>query len=175
MQASRRVKSAAVVAVLAITVAAPAGAQEVNSRRVKAYGAKPVSWVDDGCRIFVHHRTKPDHPRPRPQPELHVQCTLETGSLGEGAVIKYRFPKRGAPLRFGALIEEDGHGRLGDLPYISAWQDPNRPRIGYVHVPGPHLDRPNGTYVHVMYVVWNGALDDEVREVDLPPHGRTGS
>ena len=151
--------------VLGCVVLAPALAHGAG-QRVVASGAAPVSWVDDGCWIHVHRET-----RRRPQDELHVQCTINTGSEGEGVVLKYRYPERGVPTSFGALIEEDGHGRLGDLPYLSAWQDPEHPRIGYVHVPGPHADRPNGTYVHVMFVVWNGKLHDEVEEISLPPYG----
>lgn len=136
--------------------------------RVVASGAKPVSWVDDGCYIHVHRGGWR-----LPKAELHIQCTLNTESEGEGAVIKYRYPKRGVPTSFGVRIEEYGHGLLGDLPYLSAWQDPEHPRIGYLHVPGPHTDRPNGTYVHSIAVVWNGNLDDEVVEVFPPPYDET--
>jgi hypothetical protein len=151
-----------IVTILAVLVlAAPATAAE----RVRASGAEPVSWDEDGCWIHVHRAGYR-----LPQAELHVQCTTNTGGyLGSGALIRYRYPERGTPTSFGALIEEDGHGWEGDLPYLRAWQDPERPRIGYVWVPGPHEYRPNGTYVHVVWVVWNGALHDAVREVHPPP------
>ena len=149
--------------ILALTVlVSPAMASEP---RIIANGAKPVSWDEDGCWIHVHRKT-----RIRTDAELHVQCTINTGGyLGSGALIRYRYPERGQPTTFGAWIEEDGHGWEGDLPYLRAWQDPERPKIGYVWVPGPHEARPNGTYIHVVKVVWNGKLDDAVREVHYPP------
>ena len=150
---------------LALVVALPAIASAREP--VRASGAEPVSWEEDGCWIHVHREG-----RRLPQAELHVQCTLNTGGyLGSGALIKYRYPKRGIPTSFGALIEEEGHGRVGDLSYLRAWQDPERPRVGYVWVPGPHEERPNGTYVHVIWVVWNNPkLDDALREIHPPPY-----
>jgi hypothetical protein len=155
------VKRLALALVVLAVIAAPAHA----TTRVKASGAEPVAVAEDGCWIHVHRAGYR-----LPQPELHVQCTVSTGGyLGSGAIITYRYPERGVPTSFGALVEEQGHGWVGDIPYMRAWQDPEHPRLGHVWVPGPHLERPNGTYVHVVWVVWNGALHDAIREVWPPP------
>jgi hypothetical protein len=119
--------------------------------------------IREDCRIFVHHDLKN-----RATPELHVQCTVKQGSV-EGATIRYRYPEAGVPSSFGALIEDNGHGRYGDVPFITARLSRHNPRIGIVRIPGPHLEAPNGTYVHVMMAVWNGP--EGAREVNWYPYG----
>jgi hypothetical protein len=100
-----------------------------------------------GCGVFVHEKAEW-----RPFRELHVACTLKAEAKPEGVLIRYEYPGKGSPRKFGAVIEDRTHGEYGDIPFVRAWLEDG---YGYVRVPGPTPEHPNGCYVHVEHVYWN--------------------
>lgn len=145
----RRLLIAVLVLIPAMAHAAP-----LPDGVVRRPGFQYASYTNDGCSIFTHPKTSW-----RPRRELHVACTVRAGAGPDGVTLKYVFPRRGQPEHFGVVIEDRTHGQYGDIPFITAWRERRR---GYVHIPGPIPEHPNGIYVHVEHVYWD--LFDGVKE-----------
>jgi hypothetical protein len=102
----------------------------------------------DSCKVYIHPPTEW-----RPRRELHISCTIKSGSEGPGVTIRYRYPKPGRARAFGAVIEDESHGGVGDGDYVTAHLSANG-RWGFLHVPGPHEYSERGSYVHIEKQWW---------------------
>lgn len=98
---------------------------------------------EDSCKVYVH----PIAPW-RDHRELHVSCTIKSGSKGPGALLRWRYHGPGMPTGFRARIEDETHGGVGDGEYVRWWLKPGT-KVGLMRVPGPHEGSPKGTYIHV--------------------------
>lgn len=127
----------------------PAEAATKPPKYVRA-GYELNAATNDDCGWFIHPPASWRSFR-----EMHTSCTLHAGAGPNGILLQYEYPGVGTPKKFGAVVEDETHGKYGDIPFLQIWREG---RYGYIWIPGPRDDeigRPNGIYVHVEHVFWN--------------------